>query len=68
MGLLDNVPSTGSWVPETQEADIQMEEDVTKVQKFLADIMKELRIMRKCAPSRISFVKISLGLMVPGMW
>ena len=34
-------------MPETQEAEIQAEEDMTKVRKDSADIMKESRSMRK---------------------
>ena len=34
-------------IPETQDADIHAEEDVTKVRNFSADIMKESRSVRK---------------------
>ena len=55
-------------MPETHEAEIQAEDDVTKVRKDSADIMNESRSIRKWAPSRISLVKISLGLTAPGTW
>ena len=54
-------------MPETHEAEIQAEDDVTKVRKDSADIMNESRSIRKWAPSRISLVKMSLGLTAPGM-
>ena len=54
-------------MPETQDAEIQAEEDVTKVRKDSADIMKESRSIQKWAPSRIFLVKMSLGLTAPGM-
>ena len=41
-------------MPETHEAEIQAEEDVTKVRKDSADIINESRSMRKWVPSRIS--------------
>ena len=53
--------------PETHEAEIQAEDDVTKVRKDSADIMKESRSIRNWAPSRIFLVKMSLGLTAPGM-
>ena len=34
-------------IPETQEADIHREEDVTKVRNFSADIIKESRSVLK---------------------
>ena len=55
-------------MPETQEADIHCDEDVANVRNLSADIMNELRRVRKWVPSRISLVKMSLGLMSPGMW
>ena len=54
-------------MPDTQEADIQTEEDTMKVRNFSADIMKESRRVRKREASCISLVKMSLGLMSPGM-
>ena len=55
-------------MPETQEADIHCDEDVVNVRNLSADIMNEPRRVRKWVPSRISLVKMSLGLMSPGMW
>ena len=55
-------------IPDTQEADAQTEEDATKVRNFSADIMKESRRIWKREASRNSLVKMSLGLMSPGMW
>ena len=54
--------------PNSQEADIQTKEDATKARNFSADIMKESRRVRKQEASRNSLVKMSLGLMSPGMW
>ena len=34
-------------MPETHDADIHLDEDVTNVRNFSADIMKELRSVRK---------------------
>ena len=34
-------------IPDTQDADIHADDDVTKVQIFSADIMKESRSVRK---------------------
>ena len=41
-------------MPDTQEADIHTEEDVTKVRNFSADIMKESLRVRKREALRIS--------------
>ena len=54
-------------IPKTHEAEIQAEDDVTKVRKHSADIMNESRSIRKWAPSRISLVKMSLGLTAPSV-
>ena len=54
--------------PETQDANIHTDEDVVYERKDSADIMKESRSMMKWGLSRISLVKMSLGLMTPGMW
>ena len=54
-------------MPDTQEADIHTEEDTIKVRNFSADIMKESRRLRKREASRNSLVKMSLGLISPGM-
>ena len=54
--------------PETHDADFHAEEDAMKVRKRSADIMKESQSVRKCVPSRISLVEISLGLIAPVMW
>jgi hypothetical protein len=65
--LLIQAAGAAKLVPATQEVEIHAEDDVTKVQKDSADIMKESRSVRKCDASRISLVKMSLGLMAPGM-
>ena len=46
-------------VPETHEAEIQAEDDVTKVRKDSADIMNESRSIRKWAPSRIQYASLT---------
>ena len=63
------VQSSGDrLMPETQDAEIHAEEDVTKARKDSADTMKVSRNMRKWVSSRISLVEMSLGLTAPGMW
>ncbi len=47
---------------DTQDADNQINENDTKVQNLLADIMKESLSVWKWILSRISLVKMLLGL------
>ena len=54
-------------MPDVQEAEIQADEEATKERNRSADIMKESRRTRKREASRSSLVKMSLGLISPGM-
>ena len=54
-------------IPFVQDAEIQADDEDTNVRNLAADIMKESRSSLKRVASRSSFVKMSLGLMSPGM-
>ena len=65
--LLGQAGDAVKLTPDTQDDEIHAEDEVRKVRKDSTDIMKDSRSSRKCDPSRISLVKMSLGLMFPGM-
>ena len=65
--LLGQAGDAVKLTPDTQDNEIHAEDKVTKVRKDSVDIIKDSRSSRKCDPSRISLVKMLLGLMVPGM-
>ena len=48
-------------IPDTQDADIQTDENIMKVQQFLAEIMKDLRSVRKRDVPHISFMRMSIS-------
>ena len=68
----DTDPCAHVWggdkeTPDVQDAEIQADEEATKERNLSADIMKESRRVRKRDASRSSLVKMSLGLISPGM-